>query len=71
MSTKDNPGTLPINLYLTEQPTSQPFDSGKIGEVQEETVVTAREGGVRRGQVILSSRLVTLSFLTQMLHLAK
>ena len=26
MRTKDNPGTLPINLYLTEQPTSQPFD---------------------------------------------
>jgi len=24
MSTKDNSGNLPINLYLTEQPTSQP-----------------------------------------------
>ena len=73
MSTKDNPGTLPINLYLTEQPTSQPFDFGKIGEVQGETVVTVRErggGGGRRGQVILSSRLVT-SILPQMLHLAK
>ena len=44
MSTKDNPGTLPINLYLTEQPTSQPFDFGKIGEVQGETAVTPREG---------------------------
>ena len=44
MSTKDNPGTLPINLYLTEQPTSQPFDFGKIGEVQGEAAVTAREG---------------------------
>ena len=35
MSTKDNPGTLPINLYLTEQPTRQPFDFriGKVGEV--------------------------------------
>ena len=73
MSTKDNPGTLPINLYLTEQPTSQPFDFGKIGEVQGETVVTAREqgGGERRGKMILSSRLVTLSVLPQMLHLAK
>ena len=45
MSTKDNPGTLPMNLYLTEQPTSQPFDFGKIEEVlgeTTETVVTAR-----------------------------
>ena len=44
MSAKDNPGTLLINLYLTEQPTSQPFDFGKIGEVQGEAAVTAREG---------------------------
>ena len=53
MRTKDNPGTLPMNLYLTEQPTSQPFDFGKIGEVQGETtktVVTARrEKGRREG----------------------
>ena len=49
MSTKDNPGTLPNNLYLTEQPTSQPFDFGKIGEVQGETVVTARERGEKEG----------------------
>jgi len=49
MSTKDNPGTVPINLYLTEQPTSQPFDFGKIGEVQGETVVTARERGGKEG----------------------
>ena len=34
MSTKDNPGTLLMNLYLTEQPTSQPFDFSKHGEVQ-------------------------------------
>ena len=94
MSTKDNPGTLPINLYVTEQPTSQPFDFGTIGEVQGETVATARErggedfgtigevqgetvvtarerGGGRRGQVILTSRLVILSILPQMLHLEK
>lgn len=44
MSTKHNPSTLPINLYLTEQPTSEPFDFGKIGEVQGEAAVTAREG---------------------------
>jgi len=34
-----------LNLFLTEQPTSQSFDFGKIGEVQgetTETVVTAR-----------------------------
>ena len=53
MRTKDNPGTLPMNLYLTQQPTSQPFDFGKIGEVQGETtktVVTARrEKGRREG----------------------
>ena len=49
MSTKDNPGTLPINLYLTEQPTSQPFDFSKIGEVHGETVATARERGGKEG----------------------
>ena len=51
MSTKDNPGTLPMNLYLTEQPTSQPFDFGKIGEGQgetTETVVTARRERERK-----------------------
>jgi len=59
MSTKDNPGTLPINLYLTEQPTSQPFYFGKIGEVQGETVLTctAREREGKDG----SSDLVQLS----------
>ena len=49
MSTNDNPGTLPTNLYLTEQPTSQPFDFGKIGEVQGETVATARGRGGKKG----------------------
>ena len=49
MSTKDNPGTLPINLYLTQQPTSQSFDFGKIREVQGEAVVTARERGGKEG----------------------
>ena len=51
MSTKDNPGTLSMNLYLTEQPTSQPFDFGRIGEVQGETVVSARrpERGRKEG----------------------
>ena len=44
MSAKDNPGTLPVNLYLTDQPTSQLFDFSAIGEVQEKTVVTARQG---------------------------
>ena len=64
MSTKDNPGTLPINLYLTEQPTSQPFDFGKVGEVQGETtetlVIARRERGRKEGS----------SDLVQMLHLA-
>ena len=27
-----------LNLFLTEQPTSQSFDFGKIGEVQGETI---------------------------------
>ena len=53
MSTKDNPGTLPMNLHLTEQPTSQPFDFGKVGEVQGETtetlVIARRERGRRKG----------------------
>ena len=56
MSTKDNPGTLSINLYLTEQPTSQPFDFGKIGEVQGETAVTPREGqGKERSSDLVQS----------------
>ena len=53
MSTKDNPGTLPINLYLTEQPTSQPFDwirLYKIGEVQGENRSYPKGRG-RRGKV--------------------
>ena len=32
MSTKDNPGTLPINLYAQEQPTITPLDFTKIAE---------------------------------------
>ena len=76
MSTKDNPGTLRMNLYLTEKPASQPFDFGKIGEVQGETIETVTlpqegRGDERRGQVILSSRLLTLSILPQILHFAK
>ena len=61
ISTKDNPGTLPINLYLTEQPTSQPFDFGKIGEVlgeRTETLVIARR---KRGRKEGSSDLVQSS----------
>lgn len=64
MSTKDNPGTLPINLYLTEQPTSQPFDFGKTAEVHRETVATARERGGKEGSsdfVQLSGDIVYLS----------
>ena len=32
MSTKDNPGTLPINLYAHAQPTNEPLDFSKITE---------------------------------------
>ena len=32
MSTKDNLGTLPINLYAQVQPTITPLDSSKIAE---------------------------------------
>ena len=53
MSTKDNPGTLPMNHYLTEHPTSQPFDFGKVREVQGETtetlVIARRERGRKKG----------------------
>ena len=62
MTTKDNPGTLPMNLYLTERPKSQPFDFGKIGEVQgetTETVVTA--SGSESGRKDGSSELVQSS----------
>lgn len=61
MSTKDNPGTLLINLYLTaEQPKSQPSDFGElIGEVHRETAATPTEGEGEGGQVIASSCLET------------
>ena len=62
MTTKDNPGTLPMNFYSTERPKSQPFDFGKIGEVQgetTETVVTA--SGRERGRKEGSSELVQSS----------
>ena len=32
MSTKDNPGTLPVNLYLTEQSTSHSIDFCAVGQ---------------------------------------
>ena len=32
MSTKDNPGTLPINLYAQAQPASEPLEFSKITE---------------------------------------
>ena len=32
MSTKDNPGTLPINLYAQAQPTITPLDFSNIAE---------------------------------------
>ena len=32
MSTKNNPGTLPINLYAQVQPTITPLDFSKIAE---------------------------------------
>ena len=31
-STKDNPGTLPINLYAQAQPASEPLEFSKITE---------------------------------------
>ena len=32
MTTKDNPGTLPINLYVTDSPTVQPLDFKVLSE---------------------------------------
>ena len=49
MTTKDNPGTLSMNLYLTERPKSEPFDFGKIGEVQGETTETVVTASGREG----------------------
>ena len=60
-STKDNPGTLPMNLYLTEHPTSQPFDFGKVGEVQGETTETLVIARTERGRKERSSDLVQSS----------
>ena len=50
-----------MSTNLTEQPTSQAFDFGQIGEVQGEAAVTAREGEERKGQPISSICLETLS----------
>ena len=47
MSTKDNPGTLPVNLYLTEQSTSQPIDFCKIGQSSEGSA-TGKENPIDR-----------------------
>ena len=33
MTTKDNPGTLPINLYAADSPTVQPLDFTVLSEV--------------------------------------
>ena len=64
-----------MNLYLTEQPTSQPFDFSKIGEVQGETTETVVTERRESGQKEEASDLVQSSgyivYLPQMLHLAK
>ena len=50
-----------MNLYLTGQPTSQPFDFGKIGEVQGETTETVATARRERGRKEGSSDLVQSS----------
>ena len=44
MSTKDNLGTLPINLYAQVQPTITPLDFSKIAE---DVVVVVGQDGAR------------------------
>ena len=47
MSTKDNPGTLPVDLYLTEQSTSQPTDFCAIGKSNKGSA-TGKENSIDR-----------------------
>ena len=65
-----------LNLFLTEQPTSQLFAFGKIGEVQGETTetvvtVSGRERGRKEGSSDLVQSCDNIFILPQMLHLAK
>ena len=45
MSTKDNPDTLPINLYAQVQPTITPLDSSKIAEDGQDGARTSAHHG--------------------------
>ena len=65
-----------LNLFLTEQPTSQLFAFGKIGEVQGETTetvvtVSGRERGRKEGSSDLVQSCGNIFILPQMLPLAK
>ena len=65
-----------LNLFLTEQPTSQSFTFGKIGEVQGETTetgvtISGRERGRKEGSSDLVQSCGNIFILPQMLHLGK
>ena len=65
-----------LNLFLTEQLTSQSFAFGKIGEVQGETTetvvtVSGRERGRKEGSSDLVQSCGNIFILPQMLPLAK
>ena len=65
MSTKDNPGSLQVSHLISVRL------ERSLEKRQKQQLPQEGRGDQRRGQVILSSRLVTLSILPQMLHLAK
>ena len=48
MTTKDNPGTLPVNLYLTEQSTSHPIGFCAIGQSKERSATGKKESNRSR-----------------------
>ena len=65
-----------LNLFLTEQTTSQSFAFGKFGEVQGETTetgvtISGRERGRKEGSSDLVQSCGNIFILPQMLHLAK
>ena len=67
MSTKDNPGTLSINLYLTEQRSLRVSHliSVRLERSKEKQQLPQGRGKERKGQAISSSRLETLGTLSR------
>ena len=52
MTTKDNPGTLPINLYAADAPTVQPLDFAVLSEAAPVTVPQREETLYKQSQIV-------------------